>query len=127
MAGCSFALALLGYLARARLARSLLLLRKRTGPPREHAFRLWFLTRQRWPRACCCSAQSYQVELPTVVDLPCQGPTPVLPVQPQLMPREPRSVPVPAGAGNIALVLTDVEGSTELWEWVKAVHSLLPC
>ena len=35
---------------------------------------------------------------------------------------------MPAGAGNIALVLTDVEGSTELWEWVNPdpVHLLLP-
>ena len=44
MAGCSIALAVLGYLARARLARSLLLLRKRTGPPREHSLKTWFCT-----------------------------------------------------------------------------------
>ena len=46
MAGCSIALALLGYLARARLAKSLLLLRKRTGPPREHS-----------PKLCICADQ----------------------------------------------------------------------
>ena len=35
---------------------------------------------------------------------------------------------MPAGAGNIALVLTDVEGSTELWEWVNPIteHMLPP-
>ena len=35
---------------------------------------------------------------------------------------------MPAGGGNIALVLTDVEGSTELWEWVNPnpEHLLLP-
>ena len=44
MAGCSIVLALLGYLSRARLAKSLLLLRKRTGPPRERSLNSGFCT-----------------------------------------------------------------------------------
>ena len=96
MAGCSIVLPLLAYLARFRLAKSLLLLHKSTGPPREPAL-LYY---------CMASTLSRKTPRPDGHVL-----------------AHINDVPVAAGSGNVALVMTDVEGSTELWEWVIVKRS----
>ena len=91
MAGCSIVLPLLGYLAKFRLARSLMLLHKSTGPPREPAL------------LCYRMASTLSTKTPTPNGH---------------VPARTNGISVAAGGGNVALVMTDVEGSTELWEWV---------